>query len=336
MKILLTGGAGYIGSHTAVQLLAQGHDVVIVDNLGNSKESAVGRIEALAGKKVAFYAYDLLDYEKLCTVFDRENVDAVIHFAGLKAVGESVEKPLAYYENNVGGTISLLKAMKGAGVKNIVFSSSATVYGTPETVPIREDAKLSALNPYGATKLFIERILQDCAVDPAFSAILLRYFNPVGAHESGCIGEDPNGIPNNLVPFLSKLAIGELKTLKLFGNDYPTPDGTCIRDYIHVMDLADGHVAALKLFAQGPCGVKTYNLGSGKGSSVLEVIAAFSKAVGRDLPYEIAERRPGDAAETYADASKAEKELGWKAQRTLDQMCADAWNWQQKNPHGYE
>ncbi|MCH5351959.1 MAG: UDP-glucose 4-epimerase GalE [Acutalibacter sp.] len=337
MKILVTGGAGYIGSHTCIILLEQGHDVVVVDNLCNSKSVAVDRIEELSGKKVAFYECDVCDLEKMREIFAKEHIDAVIHFAGLKAVGESVSIPLRYYQNNLESTLTLLQVMKEHGVHNLVFSSSATVYGNPATVPIREDFPLSATNPYGSTKLMIERILTDCAhADPAFNPILLRYFNPVGAHESGKLGEDPNGIPNNLVPYITQTAVGKREKVHVFGNDYPTPDGTGIRDYIHVVDLAKGHAAALRLFEKENCGLRSYNLGTGTGYSVLEMINAFSKVVGKEIPYVIEGRRPGDIPVCYADCTKAYEELGWKAEKTLDDMCADAWRWQRMNPNGFE
>lgn len=338
MKVLVTGGAGYIGSHTCIVLLEQGYDVVIVDNLCNSKKVAVDRIEELSGKKVAFYQYDVCCEESMREVFKKENVDAVIHFAGLKAVGESVSIPLEYYRNNLESTLTLLKVMEEFEVKNLVFSSSATVYGDPASVPILESFPTGATtNPYGSTKVMIERILTDYAqANPGFNPILLRYFNPVGAHISGRIGEDPNGIPNNLTPYIAQTAVGKREKVHVFGNDYPTPDGTGVRDYIHVVDLAEGHAAALKLFEKGNCGLKIYNLGTGKGCSVLEMIRAFSKAVGKEIPYVIDGRRPGDIAECYADCTKAYEELGWKAKRSLDDMCADTWRWQRMNPNGFE
>ena len=302
MRILVTGGAGYIGSHTSIVLLEQGHDVVIVDNLCNSKRVAVDRVEELSGKQVTFYQYDVCDEAKMREVFSKESIDAVIHFAGLKAVGESVAIPLRYYDNNLTSTLVLLKVMKEFGVGNFVFSSSATVYGDPASVPIREDFPLSTTNPYGTTKLMIERILTDCAnADQNFHPVLLRYFNPVGAHESGKIGEDPNGIPNNLVPYITQTVVGKREKVHVFGNDYPTPDGTGVRDYIHVVDLAKGHAAVLPLFEKGFTGAKVYNLGTGKGYSVLDMIHAFSKAAGKDIPYVIDPRRPGDIPECYAD-----------------------------------
>ncbi len=336
MRILVTGGAGYIGSHTCVELLQAGYDVVVVDNLSNSKEEALRRVDAIAGKRVEFHKVDLLDEAGLEAVFDRGPVEAVVHFAGLKAVGESVAQPLRYYHNNVTGTLVLLKVMAAHGVKDIVFSSSCTVYGDPHKVPITEDFPLSTTNPYGHTKLIIEDILRDVqAADPSWNAALLRYFNPVGAHASGRIGEDPNGIPNNLVPYIAQVAVGRLGKLSVFGGDYPTPDGTGVRDYIHVVDLAIGHLKALEKLRQKP-GVVTYNLGTGQGCSVLEVLAAFERASGRAIPYQIVRRRPGDVALTYADPSKANRELGWRAVRGLDEMCADVWRWQSNNPNGYE
>lgn len=338
MKILVTGGAGYIGSHTSIVLLEQGHEVVIVDNLCNSKKVAVDRIEELSGKKVVFYEQDVCDEGKLREVFTKEKIDAVIHFAGLKAVGESVSIPLRYYANNVGSTMTLLKVMEEFGVHNIVFSSSATVYGDLTQPPLREDAPLPnhANCPYGTTKLMIEQILKDYAqANPGFNAVLLRYFNPVGAHESGRIGEDPSGIPNNLSPYIVQTVVGKRDKLHVFGNDYPTPDGTCIRDYIHVVDLAEGHAAALKLFEKEGCGLRIYNLGTGRGYSVLEVLNAFCEAAGQEIPYVIDGRRAGDLPESYADVSKAKRELGWEAKKTLHDMCADSLRWQRQNPNGY-
>ena len=335
MTMLVTGGAGYIGSHTCVRLLEAGHQIAVIDNLCNSNIEAVHRIKQLTGKDFSFYQEDLRSKEALERIFQENKIDSVIHFAGLKAVGESVAQPLRYYENNLNSTLSLLQAMERYNVKTLVFSSSATVYGDPSSVPITEDFPLSATNPYGMTKLMIENILKDlCRADKNWNVALLRYFNPVGAHESGLIGEDPNGIPNNLVPYITQVAIGKLEKLRVFGNDYPTKDGTGVRDYIHVVDLADGHLAALnRLQANG--GLAIYNLGTGVGYSVLDVVNAFSKASGRPIPYEITERRPGDIAECYADPQKAERELSWKAKRGLAEMCRDSWNWQQKNPNGY-
>ena len=336
MRILVTGGAGYIGSHTCLELLNQGHEVVVADNLCNSCEEALNRVKELAGKDLTFYKVDLLDKEGLDQMFDQEKIDAVIHFAGLKAVGESVAKPLEYYHNNITGTLNLCDSMRNHGVKKIMFSSSATVYGDPAFVPITEDCpKGKITNPYGQTKSMLEQVLTDLHVaDPEWNVILLRYFNPVGAHESGRIGEDPTGIPNNLTPYITQVAVGKLKEVNVFGNDYDTPDGTGVRDYIHVMDLADGHVKALKKFADKP-DVYIYNLGTGRGYSVLEMIHSFSKAVGHEIPYVIKPRRPGDIATCYADATKAKEELGWVAKRGVDEMCRDAWRWQSQNPNGY-
>ncbi len=337
MKVLVTGGTGYIGSHTCIELLKRDDcEVTIVDNLSNSKALVAKKIEEISGRPVRFIEADVRDRKAMRAVFSEEKIDAVIHFAGLKAVGESVRLPLRYYENNLVSTLVLLEMMESFGVKNIVFSSSATVYGDPETVPIREDFPLSTTNPYGTTKLMIERILTDyCAAHPDFNAILLRYFNPVGAHESGMIGEDPNGIPNNLVPYITQVAVGKLERLGVFGNDYPTPDGTGVRDYIHVVDLAKGHVAALRKFEEPACGLRVYNLGTGKGYSVLEMLHAFEKCVGHAIPYAIQPRRPGDIPTCYADCTKAWEELHWKAEKTLEDMCADAWRWQTNHPNGY-
>lgn len=336
MRILVTGGAGYIGSHTCLELLNQGHEVVVADNLCNSCEEALNRVKELTGKNLTFYKVDMLDKEGLDQMFDKEKIDAVIHFAGLKAVGESVAKPLEYYHNNITGTLNLCDSMRNHGVKKIIFSSSATVYGDPAFVPITEDCpKGKITNPYGQTKSMLEQVLTDLHVaDPEWNVILLRYFNPVGAHESGRIGEDPTGIPNNLTPYITQVAVGKLKEVSVFGNDYDTPDGTGVRDYIHVMDLAVGHVKALKKFDDKP-DVYIYNLGTGRGYSVLEMIRAFSKAVGHDIPYVIKPRRAGDIATCYADATKAKKELGWVAERDIDDMCRDAWRWQSQNPNGY-
>ena len=336
MRILVTGGAGYIGSHTCLELLNQGHEVVVADNLCNSCEEALNRVKELTRKDLTFYKVDLLDKEGLDQMFDQEKIDAVIHFAGLKAVGESVAKPLEYYHNNITGTLNLCDSMRNHGVKKIIFSSSATVYGDPAFVPITEDCpKGKITNPYGQTKSMLEQVLTDLHVaDPEWNVILLRYFNPVGAHESGRIGEDPTGIPNNLTPYITQVAVGKLKEVNVFGNDYDTPDGTGVRDYIHVMDLADGHVKALKKFADKP-DVYIYNLGTGRGYSVLEMIHSFSKAVGHEIPYVIKPRRPGDIATCYADATKAKEELGWVAKRGVDEMCRDAWRWQSQNPNGY-
>lgn len=334
--ILVTGGAGYIGSHTCVQLLDAGYDVVVVDNLCNSCKESLKRVEEITGKKLTFYEVDLLDEPALNRVFDNENVDAVIHFAGLKAVGESVYKPLEYYHNNITGTLILCDVMRRHGVKNIVFSSSATVYGDPAFVPITEECpKGEITNPYGRTKGMLEQVLTDLHTsDPEWNVMLLRYFNPIGAHKSGRIGEDPKGIPNNLFPYITQVAVGKLVCLGVFGNDYNTPDGTCIRDYIHVVDLAVGHVKALKKIEE-KAGVCIYNLGTGKGYSVLDVVKAYEKACGREIKYEIKPRRPGDIATCYADASKAREELGWEAERGIEEMCADSWRWQSANPDGY-
>lgn len=336
MAILVTGGAGYIGSHTVVELQSAGYDVVVVDNLCNSSEKALDRVSKITGKTVKFYKADILDRDALNEVFDKEEIDSCIHFAGLKAVGESVAKPWEYYENNIAGTLTLVDVMRKHNVKNIIFSSSATVYGDPAMIPITEECpKGQCTNPYGQTKSMLEQILTDMQkADPEWNVILLRYFNPVGAHESGLIGEDPEGIPNNLTPYITQVAIGKLKEVGVFGNDYDTPDGTGVRDYIHVMDLAEGHVKALKKFEDKPA-VYIYNLGTGHGYSVLDVIHAFSKAVGKEIPYVIKPRRAGDIATCYSDATKAKVELGWEAKRTLDDMCRDAWNWQSKNPNGY-
>jgi UDP-glucose 4-epimerase len=336
MRILVTGGAGYIGSHTMVELLNAGHDVVVVDNLSNSKEESLRRIKSITGKDCLFYRADLRDRDTLTDIFRKNSIDAVIHFAGLKAVGESTQKPLEYYSNNITGTLCLCDVMREHNVKKIVFSSSATVYGDPHRVPITEDFPLSATNPYGRSKLFIEEILKDLHVsDNAWDVILLRYFNPVGAHESGKMGEDPNGIPNNLVPYISQVAIGKLKVLSVFGNDYPTNDGTGVRDYIHVVDLALGHVRAIDKI-KSKVGIRVYNLGTGRGYSVLEMIEAFRNASKRDIPYKITARRKGDIAECYADPALAFKELGWTARKGIDEMCRDTWKWQSLNPNGYE
>ena len=335
MQILVTGGTGYIGSHTVLELLKAGYEIVVMDNLSNSKEDALVRVQKLAGKSCIFEKVDLLDKKGLEELFKMYNFEGVIHFAGLKAVGESVEKPLYYYQNNVEGTLNLLDTMRQFDVKNIVFSSSCTVYGDPKTVPVTEDFSLTATNPYGRSKLTIEYILKDLYIaDDTLNIALLRYFNPVGAHESGEIGEDPNGIPNNLLPYITQVAVGKLKELSVFGGDYPTHDGTGVRDYIHVVDLATGHVKAWEKLLKNP-GLVIYNLGTGKGYSVLDVIKAFEKASGKKIPYKITERRPGDVAETYANPKKAEKELGWSAERDILQMCQDAWRWQSKNPNGY-
>ena len=336
MAILVTGGAGYIGSHTCLELLKAGYEVVVVDNLCNSSEEAVKRVENISGKPVKFYQADILDREALEKIFESETIDSVIHFAGLKAVGESVAKPLEYYYNNITGTLVLCDVMRKHGVKNIVFSSSATVYGDPAFVPITEECpKGTITNPYGQTKSMLEQILTDFHVaDPEWNVVLLRYFNPIGAHESGMIGEDPKGIPNNLVPYIAQVAVGKLPCLGVFGNDYPTHDGTGVRDYIHVVDLAVGHVKALKKIEE-KAGVCIYNLGTGKGYSVLDVVKAYEKACGKEIKYEIKPRRPGDIATCYADATKAKEELGWVAERGIEEMCADSWRWQSMNPEGY-
>lgn len=335
MKILVTGGAGYIGSHTDLELINAGFEVVVVDNLSNSCPEAIKRMEKLAGKPIRFYEADILNKEAMREVFQKEQIDAVIHFAGLKAVGESCRLPLQYFRNNLSGTITLLEVMQEFGVKKLVFSSSATVYGDPATVPVTEDFPLSATNPYGRTKLIIEDMLRDLhQSDPTWNIAILRYFNPIGAHESGEIGEDPNGIPNNLVPYVAKVAAGVLEKINVFGNDYETPDGTGIRDYIHVVDLAIGHIRAIEKLKENP-GLVTYNLGTGVGYSVFDVIHNYEKACNKKLPYVITERRPGDIAVTYADASKAYRELGWKAERGIDKMCEDSYRWQSKNPKGY-
>jgi len=336
MKILVTGGAGYIGSHTCVELLKAGHEIVIVDNLSNSNEKSLHRVQAITGKKLDFYKVDIRDRKALEQVFEQHDINSVVHFAGLKAVGESVEKPLLYYKNNVGGTIILCEVMKKFDVKDIVFSSSATVYGDPHKVPIKENFPLHPTNPYGRSKLMIEEILNDLNVsDSEWNAILLRYFNPVGAHESGLIGEDPNDIPNNLMPYISQVAVGKLDKLHVFGKDYPTEDGTGVRDYIHVVDLSQGHLDALDKLQENP-GVAVYNLGTGEGYSVLEMISTFEKVSGKSIPYDIVDRRSGDIAECYADPSLAKKELNWEAKRGVEDMCRDAWRWQKNNPQGYK
>lgn len=334
-SILVTGGAGYIGSHTVLLLLEAGHQVVVLDNLSNSSRESLNRVERLTGKSVTFVEGDIRDTSGLDALFSAHDIAAVIHFAGLKAVGESVAMPLAYYDCNVTGSLRLLESMERAGVRTMVFSSSATVYGDPATVPIREDFPLSATNPYGATKLHIEDMLRGLyASDNRWQIALLRYFNPVGAHESGQIGEDPNGIPNNLMPFIAQVAVGQRDKLSVFGDDYPTPDGTGVRDYIHVMDLAQGHLAAVQTL-QDKGGLITTNLGTGHGYSVLEMVKAFAGASGRQVPYEIVGRRPGDVAQCYADPSHASSVLGWRAARDIDDMCCDHWRWQKNNPAGY-
>ena len=337
MSILVSGGAGYIGSHTCVELLQAGYEIVVADNLINSCREAMARAEKIAGRSIPFEEVDLCDEAATEAVFEKyPDITAVIHFAGLKAVGESVRKPLEYYANNLTSTLNLLNVMRRHGVKDFVFSSSATVYGDPVSVPIREDFPTGGTtNPYGATKLFIERILTDCcAADPELNAVILRYFNPIGAHESGLIGEDPNGVPNNLVPYIAQVAVGKLEKLHVYGDDYPTPDGTGVRDYIHVVDLARGHVAALKKL-EGKCGLFVCNLGTGRGYSVLDVLHAYERACGKTLPYVVEPRRPGDIAACYADPAKAREELGWEAQYGIEEMCRSSWNWQSKNPDGY-
>jgi UDP-glucose 4-epimerase len=335
MTVLVTGGAGFIGSHTCMELLGAGYGVIVVDSLVNSKCESLRRVQELAGRPLEFHQVDLRDREALRAVFCGAAIDAVIHFAGLKAPGESVSVPLRYYQNNIIGTLVLCEVMEKFGVRDLVFSSSATVYGEPREVPVPEDAPLSAINPYGRTKLMIEQILEDlCRADSRWNVILLRYFNPVGAHGSGRIGEDPNGIPNNLMPNVAQVAVGKRPELLVYGDDYPTPDGTCIRDYIHVLDLARGHLRALERLRAGP-GVLAYNLGTGRGYSVLEVVKAFSEVAGKSIPYRTVGRRAGDAAISYADVTRAREELGWVAERGLPEMCADTWRWQSANPDGY-
>ena len=336
--ILVTGGAGFIGSHTCVELLNAGYDVVVVDDLSNASEVALKRVERITGKKIrAFYQGDVKDGALLDRIFDEQPICGAIHFAAYKAVGESVHKPIEYYQNNLGGTLELARALRDHGVYDIVFSSSATVYGQPDHVPVREDSELKpATNPYGRTKTMNEQMLRDLyTADERWNVMLLRYFNPIGAHESGLIGEDPKGIPNNLVPYVAKVAVGQLDHINVFGDDYPTPDGTGVRDYIHVVDLARGHVSALN-YMRGKHGVHVFNLGTGHGYSVLDVIHAFERACGKELPYEICPRRDGDIAETYCDASKAKELMGWEAQYDIDDMCAHSWKWQNMNPNGYQ
>lgn len=334
-NILVTGGAGYIGTHTEVELLNRGYNVIAFDNMVNSCEESIKRVEKITGKKIRFYNADMRDAAAMEKIFSENKIDSVIHFAGLKAVGESVRKPLEYYDNNIYGTLVLLETMKKFGVKKIVFSSSATVYGTPERLPLDEDCALSTTNPYGSTKLMLENIMKDLyTADNSWDIILLRYFNPVGAHESGLIGEDPKGIPNNLTPYIAQVASGKLKEINVFGNDYDTPDGTGVRDYIHVVDLALGHVKAIEKINEA--GVHIYNLGTGNGYSVLDVIKAFEKACGKKLPYKICPRRPGDIAACYAKVDKAKRELDWVAERGIDEMCASLWKWQTMNPDGYK
>ena len=337
MAILVTGGAGYIGSHTCIELINAGYEVVVVDNLYNSSRESLKRVGAIVGQEIKFYEADIRDAAAMKNVFDNEKIEAVIHFAGLKAVGESVAKPMEYYDNNINGTLVLCNAMKEAGVKNIIFSSSATVYGDPAFIPITEECpKGQCTNPYGWTKSMLEQILTDIHTsDNEWNVVLLRYFNPVGAHKSGTIGEDPKGIPNNLMPYITQVAVGKRECLGVFGNDYDTHDGTGVRDYIHVVDLADGHVKALKKIEE-KAGVCVYNLGTGNGYSVLDMVKAFGKACGHEIKYEIKERRPGDIATCYADPTKAKNELGWEAKRGLDEMCEDSWRWQSNNPNGYQ
>ena len=335
MQVLLTGGAGYIGSHTCVELINNGYDVVILDNLSNSNPESLNRIKAITGKDVKFYEADILDKDAMRKVFSENSIDAVIHFAGLKAVGESVKLPMKYYENNISGTVCLIEVMNEFNCKKIVFSSSATVYGVAEKMPLTEEMPLGAINPYGRTKLFIEEILRDLYVsDNEWSIALLRYFNPIGAHESGLIGEDPRGIPNNLMPYISQVAVGRLEKLNVFGNDYDTVDGTGVRDYIHVVDLAAGHVKAVQYVLDKSC-CEAINLGTGNGTSVLELVQAFENASGVKVPYSIVERRPGDPAKVYADATKAKNLLGWTAKYDINKMCEDNWRWQHNNPNGY-
>lgn len=334
MKILVTGGAGYIGSHTCVVLLEAGHDVVVIDNLCNSSPVALERVQELAGRSLRFVQGDIRNREDLNRAFEG-GIDAVIHFAALKAVGESCEQPLRYFDNNIGGTITLMQAMEAHGVNRLVFSSSATVYGQPDSVPVREDAPLRVTNPYGRTKLVMEQLIQDwCEARPEISAVLLRYFNPVGAHPSGRIGEDPRGEPNNLMPYVTQVAVGQRKRLKVFGNDYPTPDGTCIRDYLHVMDLADAHVRGVE-YVSAHKGCEVFNLGTGRGYSVLELVRAFEKASGCEVPIEITQRRSGDVSELIAQPTKAKEALAWEARHGIDRMCQDAWRWQSQNPRGF-
>lgn len=336
MNILVTGGAGYIGSHTVLELLQQGDNVDVVDNLSNSSEESLRRVAQITGKTAQLHTFDLEDKAKLEQLFSEHHYDAVIHFAGLKSVGESVSQPLEYYRNNIDSTLALCEVMQAHSVKKLIFSSSATVYGTPEQLPLTEENRtgVGITNPYGQTKFMIEQILRDLVqADPEWNITLLRYFNPVGAHESGLIGEDPQGLPNNLLPYVSQVAVGKLDKLRIFGDDYDTPDGTGVRDYIHVVDLARGHLAALNHLQRG---VATYNLGTGRGVSVLEIVKAFEKACGKEIPYEVVPRRPGDVASCYADCSKANRELEWQAEKSLEDACADAWRWQSQNPQGYQ
>lgn len=335
MNVLLTGGSGYIGSHTCVECINAGYDVVVVDNLSNSQKESIERIQGITGKQITFYPYDLLDAEKISSVFEKHSIDSVIHFAGLKAVSESSLIPMKYYQNNVTGTLNLLETMKKYHVFKLVFSSSAAVYGHPEKAPIAEDSPLNPNNPYARTKIIIESILQDVySADDRWNIAILRYFNPIGAHESGLIGEFPNNIPNNLMPYLSQVAVGKLKELLIFGNDYPTHDGTGVRDYVHVLDLSSGHVKALDKLEEKP-GIVVYNLGTGKGYSVLEIIKIFEKTSSKTIPYKIVKRRPGDVPINYADPSLAHRELNWHARRSIEEMCLDTWRWQSRNPNGY-
>lgn len=339
MQILVTGGAGYIGSHTIIELINQGHGVVVVDNLVNSNRVALERVEKIVGRPISFYELDCCDKSALAKVFNEHRIDAVIHFAGLKAVGDSIKEPLLYYRNNLVSTLALCEVMQEKGVKNLVFSSSATVYGTPEEMPLRENSRVGVgiTNPYGQTKYMIEQILRDVAIgDPEWKITILRYFNPIGAHESGTIGEDPNGVPNNLLPFIAQVAVGKREKLRIFGDDYDTPDGTGVRDYIHVVDLAKGHVSALEHLGSSADGkVATYNLGTGRGTSVLELLHAFEQACGKKLPYEIVERRSGDIATCYSDPTKAAQELNWSAEKSIAEACANSWKWQSQNPQGF-
>jgi len=336
MNILITGGAGYIGSHTIIELLNNNHTVIVVDNLSNSNPESLKRVEKITNSTIPFYKIDLRDKNSLDTVFTDSKIDAVIHFAGLKAVGESVKKPIEYYGNNIDSTLVLLEIMQKHNVKKIVFSSSATVYGTPSQLPLSENSQvgIGITNPYGQTKFMIEQILKDVSIaDGSFQITILRYFNPIGAHSSGLIGEDPNGIPNNLLPYIAQVAVGKLDKVNIYGNDYNTPDGTGVRDYIHVVDLAQGHLAAIQHIKPG---VNIYNLGTGNGTSVIELINAFSKAAGKEIPYQFSPRRPGDVASCYSSAEKAEEELGWKALKSINDACADSWRWQSQNPNGYK
>lgn len=337
MNVLVTGGNGYIGSHTVIELIENGYDVVVLDNLSNSSLKCMERVEKIVGRKIKFYEADIRDKKALDDIFDKESIDVCIHFAGLKAVGESVKKPLEYYENNMSGTLNLLEVMRNHNVKNMIFSSSATVYGDPAQIPITEETpKGICTNPYGWTKSMLEQVMMDLQhADPEWNVVLLRYFNPIGAHKSGMIGENPNGIPNNLMPYVTQVAVGKLKELGVFGDDYDTPDGTGVRDYIHVMDLASGHVKALEKISEN-CGLKIYNLGTGIGYSVLDIVKNFEEASGKKIPYVIKERRPGDIATCYSSAKKAKDEMGWEAKYNIQEMCEDSWRWQSNNPNGYD